>query len=259
MTLGGARVSVMPGHISDEPIVMERTFADFQAVKEQTATGYEGSFAWEIEPGQKIAVPCNFAWASQLSVALDGEVHTAGTFSFEVWSKDIATSAPDLLIGTIGIARGSYHPGTVVLASDISWPAGGETRSMNVARVVTLYGGYLVLNGVGLSVGSLFWFGEAVEGAAGTHYLYDDGAWGEELPGGLGFTASCGSPFTILRGLCYAYGGGHEWEIDLDDGHLYKGIVVDVAGNYELHPLTATGRGVVRDVQLTLMLTEIIL
>ena len=246
MTLGGARVSVMPGHISDEPIVLERTIKAYQAVKEEVELYSDAAFGHALATSQRLAV--QFAavdYVSQVILPLAYHVSAAGYLIVELW--DDLGGVP-LKIGEVGRVQASslledtFQDITVV--GDISLPCGPTTQS------------FLVLSGDNF-VGECHWRGEAAQGHARHHFVYDTGAWGAAESGGLDYAVSKGSPFTILRGLCYAYGGGHEWEIDLEDGHLYRGIVVDVQGAFQIHPMgVAESVGYVRDVKLTLMLTE---
>ena len=250
MTLGGARVSVMPGHISDKPIVLERTLADYQAVKEEVEANTDGSTDYALTTGQRLAVQIDsLGFVSKALLPLCYHTSASGYLIVELWDSILGVGGSPVKVAEVGrIQASNLHADSyqdIAVLGDISFPVGrvlsGET-----------YWSYLVLNGDNFT-GICRWRGKG----SGWHFLYDAGEWqGIGFSGEPHYHLSKGSPLTILRGLCYAYGGGHEWEIDLDDGHLYRGIVVDVQGAFQIHPLTATGQGYVKDVKLTLMLTE---
>jgi len=251
-TYGGAVAHSSPGHLSDAVFslgwpmmdalpaktVLREVAAETTAAAQITASGQAIGCRLDVSAGA-------FAAISAVSLRLR-KISATGTLSVEVW--DSAGSGPQTKVGLLGVIDIADIPdawGDVPVWSDVAWPLFSP-------------GGYLVLNGAGLTAGTVAWAGSD---SVDNYYKYTPaGGWSQQTGRPSG-TFWQGSQFFVLRGLCgaYCYPGGDGPQLrtlQLDDGHRYSIKLMDVSGQYHIAPLDMDSRGIVDSVRADLVVVE---
>jgi hypothetical protein len=248
-TLGGARVSVQAGHVSDEPVPLSWGMVPASPVRTLLHEATDTTISQAMHPDERLAAYIPAAASgptaiSAVSLYLGRDSGTTGSVTVEVWDADAVTGKPGRCVGVLGrLAMSEITPtgAWVTIRSDAAWPLDG--------------GGWLVLNGDELTLNTVQWGRDNV--TADSLCIYSAGAWGAIGTGVCAMRLWRGGVFEILRGLLLAYQGGFEWEIDLEDGHAYYGLVADVSGAWRQKPLPENNyAGQAENVKCSLLLTE---
>ncbi len=247
-TYGGVVVHSSPGHIGDQmwriPLPALKGKPKVSTVRTYTAETYNHALTANEAFAFYVNVAAGeFAAISVATMRLKRSADGAGTLSVEVWEKN-ASSLPEKKIGLLGaidVASGlstSYQDVTV-WSNRHAWPFLGPN------------GGYLVLNGNGLTTGTVYWAGENTVANAHAEWNPATSTW-STVTGELSATVWQGADFLVLRGFqeayCYPDGDGPQaWTLELDDGSQYSVKLREVEGQWGLEPLDVDHEGILVD------------
>lgn len=264
-SLTGAVAHVQPGHVSDEILTLEWEALDSRPAIAISATNPDYlamPLFYTIGPGERIAVPIGSGamWDFDAVAAvrmrlLQSLGSETGYITAEIWQAG--------LTDRVGVF-GSFWANTVGWPAGVGVPMWGHT-AYPIAHDVTLpQSGYLVLCGDELTSGTIRW--GVLPGGGPTCYKYTGGVW---VPFAATFCYTiytCGQ-YCEMLGLQAAFGGGHLYDIWLDDGQRYQGYIAEVIGRNTAVPqwgaiplpygeLPAVGGAVATDVRMTLQLVR---
>jgi hypothetical protein len=184
----------------------------------------------------------------------------AGYVTIEIWDDTGAGGTPGAKIGTIGhlhaanITPGSRDP--YVVYADAAF-------GYNLLEFMSRQA-FLVLCAEEMTgAGNIAWCGT---NGGGNHYYKCDnaGVWSQQH-GDLCAVPWVGAPLTQIRGLVGSYGGGQSVEVELDDGQVYTGVLLDCEWDKTVEPFAFASPGafdipvspaVAENVSLTLGITD---
>jgi len=242
-TAGGVVVHTSAGHVGDEPweLLFDglnaapkdtqiRTYAPTAVVSD--SIGPNGALAYAI------SVAANgFAAISVATMTLKRSAGATGTLTVEVWDRN--GTLPNRKVGLLGVLDA---------ATDLSEAWQEITVWSRTAAWPLLYpGGFLVLNGNGLTAGTVSWAGEVA--APNAHAEWNPGTSTWALAAGeLSATVWQGGDWLVLEGFrlayCYPNGAGpQQWTLEADDLNLYEVVLMDTRGRWQLAPWSADWEG----------------
>lgn len=244
-TIGGARVTVLPGHISDEPL--EIPFQGLDASPGKTLIhSYQGiTDGYSFGNGEALGVPLpswgtpppEFSAGSACSLWLRAAVPLVGFLTVEIWRTD-----PMERIGLLGVIEpadltSSYQK--IYRWNLAAWP---------IQDVVCM----LVLNGEHMTGGAIYWGGETA--TQNGHLRYVGGEW-TTVWGQLAHELWQGGQENILRGLAADQGEIPPlYEIDFGNGPIYTGRIVRIESDMRLLPQAYNDVGLARETRATILL-----
>jgi len=263
-TYGGIVVATVPGHLGDAIITLP--WSEMYARPSDIQLQTEPATAVERERmvvagamGAPVPVPTApifplvaqpFAGVSAVQMTLSRTAPATGLVSVEVW--DEVGGLPNQKVGVLGVIDVATDLAVawqeITIWSDVAWPLFDP-------------GGWVVLNGAGITAGDVLWAGGA--GPANAHAEYDPTTpiWGL-VNNELSMTVWQGSPFYIFCGMsgayCYPGGIGPQTRVFEDnDSHRYEVIVPEMpTGQYILKPLTRDDEGLIVNAKLTLQVID---
>jgi hypothetical protein len=245
-TVGGARVTVLPGHISDEDIRVPFDWLDAspaRALLQSDAS--QGADGDSIGPGERMGmfVPStSFAAVSAARISLRASPALQGYLTLELWCDSPRERTG--LIGVIMPADLSAAYQTITRWSLTAWPVGGGAGSTQ---------SWLVVNGDHMTGGVVYWQGETTTPNGHVHYTSPD--WITE-PGRLWHEVYQGGQYCILRGLVEDEAAvPASYDIDFGwGGNLYVARLAGLSGEVHLNPQSYDEPGLVRDAELGLII-----
>lgn len=244
-TIGGARVSVLPGHISDEPLELHFDLLDATPAKTliHSYADQVGDGA-SMTAGQRLAVPLpswgspptEFSAASAARLRLRANPALEGYLTVEIWSTDPVERTG--LLGVIEAADLDTTYQSLYRWSLAAWPIQDVVHK-------------LVLNGDNMTAGTVYWAGGGA--TANGHLKYTTG-WATAT-GELSHDLWQGGQHNVLRGLAGYQGTTPPiYEIDLANGNIYTGRIVRLESDILLMPQAYDDAGLARDTKATLLL-----
>jgi len=251
---GGAVTHSSAGHLSDS--ILTLPFDGLSAAPSEDTVqvvAAADTVAGSVGTGGALAVPVpvaagDFAAISAIVLRMRNPGGATGLLSFEVW--DSLGAEPAVKVGLLGVLDAAEIGAvweTVEIWSDVAWP-------------LLTPGGFVVLNGAGLTAGPivLHWGGNPAP--ANAHYEYSPVTDSWSLANGeLGSTIYQGSMFLILRGFagayCYPGGPGPASRVlELDDSHRYNVRILGLAHSHHVPPLEMTSNGLAQRVKLHMLI-----
>ena len=213
----------------------------------------------DVDEAAAIKIPVaagGFAGVTAVQIAIQ-EIAAAGFVSIEVWDDDGAGD-PGNKVGVLGtidaddivpIAPAAYA--LMTIWSDIAWP-------------LLTPGGWLVVNGAGLTAGSISLWGRAAPLHAdfmGSNYTALGGWVPHKKPPALWVWQ--GGPFLVLRGFSQAYchdggTGPTVWHVKDANGMIYEALLLDVTGTYGLEAPSVDEKALVKNVSVDVLLLRAI-
>jgi len=255
---------VMPGHPGDEVVTLVwKTMLANPAVHLLGANGDVATDCDDVETGDRIAIrlpATTHRGISAVRLVLQASAPVAGYLTMELWSG--IPGALSVKIGTIG----HIHANKIyTLGHDIIcvWAdaAYGHNLLDHVSEDV-----WLVLCAENMTgAGHIHWAGLNTGGAGTAYYKYTSGGGWNHYHGDFCYAAWAGAPLPQIRGLVGSYGGGQSVEVELDDGQVYTGVLLDCEWDKTVEPFAFASPGafdipvspaVAENVSLTLGITD---
>ena len=260
-TLDGAIITAREGHISDR--LQTITFSSLPSSPAQTEKHSHtvgGGAGYVINAGEKrgflipLADTSTFMAISSAWLLLRRSADATGTATVDLY--DTVTAATPTIPNAPGRRIGCI--GTLDIPNDITTEGSAVYVHCDTAYPLEYAYGLMVLDCTGMTAGTVSWLGDGV-GAPG-HIVWTEAAEWAAANGDLAASVWEGEQFNILRGFAAAYGGGESFQIKLDDGIIYNGIVTSVTGATELYASEVTqfpiNMGRVSNVRMQILLTS---